>query len=60
MNVSHIRNVRHAGAQGGFTLIELIVVIVILVVVFVFGDALEAIFQETCDSVTQSSTAATC
>ena len=32
----------------------------IVAVVFVFGDALNDIFQDTCDSVTQSSTAASC
>ena len=32
----------------------------IVLIVFVFGGALNQIFQDTCDSVTQSSTAASC
>jgi len=32
----------------------------IVAVVFIFGDALSDIFQETCDSVTASATTASC
>jgi pilus assembly protein Flp/PilA len=32
----------------------------IVIIVFVFGGALNNIFQDTCDSVTQSATTASC